>query len=218
MVQLIDVCKRYPVHGGERTVLDHINLTIAPGEQLGVLGRNGSGKSTMVRLLSGAERPSSGRILRNMRVSWPIALGDAFHNGLTGLDNLRLICRLYGVDYRDKVPFVKEFTELGLYLREPVIRYSSGMRARLAFAVSMVIEFECYLIDEVVAVGDSRFHEKCQIELFEKRKDRAKVIVSHNPDFIRLHCKQAVVLADGRIHSFDTVEQGFDFYAENMKS
>ena len=130
MIELLNVSKRYPIHGGERTILDHITLRIKPHEKLGILGRNGAGKSTLVRLLSGAERPSSGKITRKMSVSWPIALGDAFHNGLTGLDNLRLICRIYNVDYRDKIDFVEEFSELGIYMREPLRNYSSGMRAR----------------------------------------------------------------------------------------
>jgi capsular polysaccharide transport system ATP-binding protein len=216
MIELINVYKRYPIRGGERTILNDINLRVSPHKKLGILGRNGAGKSTLVRLLSGAERPSSGHITRKMSVSWPIALGDAFHNGLTGLDNLRLICRIYNVDYRDKIAFIQEFSELGIYLREPLRNYSSGMRARLAFAISMIIEFDCYLIDEVVAVGDSRFHEKCRIELFEKRKDRGKVIVSHDPNFVKEHCEDTVVLVEGRLHQFDSVEQGLEFYQEHM--
>jgi len=218
MIELTNVSKRYPVRGGERTILDCINLRVNPHEKLGILGRNGAGKSTLVRLLSGAERPSSGRITRKMSVSWPIALGEAFHNGLTGLDNLRLVCRIYNVDYRDKIDFVQDFSELGLYMREPIKTYSSGMRARLAFAISMIIEFDCYLIDEVVAVGDSRFHEKCQIELFEKRKDRGKVIVSHDASFVRAQCEDAVVLVDGRLHEFEDVEEGLRFYQAHMAS
>jgi capsular polysaccharide transport system ATP-binding protein len=216
MIELIDITKRYPIHGGERTILNQINLRISRHEKLGILGKNGAGKSTLVRLLSGAERPDKGRIIRRMKMSWPIALGDAFHNYLTGIDNFRLICRIYDVDFSDKLEFVKEFSELGIYLREPLISYSSGMRARLAFAISMIIEFDCYLIDEVVAVGDSRFHEKCEYELFEKRKDRGKVIVSHNPDFIRNHCDQVVVLIEGRLHHFDSAAAGLSFYEESM--
>jgi len=216
MIELLNVTKRYPIHGGERTILDQINLLIQPGEKLGILGKNGAGKSTLVRLLSGSERPSSGKIIRQMKMSWPIALGDAFHNYLTGLDNLRLICRIYDVSFEDKVEFVKEFSELGIYLREPLISYSSGMRARLAFAISMIIEFDCYLIDEVSAVGDSRFKDKCQYELFEKRADRGKVIVSHDPTFVREHCQDAVVLVDGRMHHFDTVDEGLSFYQAHM--
>ena len=216
MIELIDVCKKYPVHGGERTILDHINLRVEAHEQMGILGRNGAGKSTLVRLLSGSERPTSGKIVRNMTVSWPIAFGDAFHNSLTGFDNVRLICRVYDVDFSDKLEFVREFSELGRYLREPLKTYSSGMRSRLAFAISMIIEFDCYLIDEVVAVGDSRFHEKCRLELFEKRRDRAKVLVSHNIEFIRAHCKDAVVLVNGHLRHFEDLEEGIRFYKEHM--
>lgn len=212
MVELKNVYKRYPVHGGERTILHDINLQIRPGEKIGILGRNGAGKSTLVRLIGGAERPSSGEIIRGMRVSWPLAFIGGFQGSLTGLDNLRFICRIYNVNFADKLPYVEDFSELGRYLREPLKTYSSGMRARLAFALSMVIDFDCYLIDEVVSVGDDRFRERCQMELFEKRGHRSMVIVSHNADFIRAHCDEAIVLLRGRLHKFDQVDDGFDFY------
>jgi capsular polysaccharide transport system ATP-binding protein len=169
MICIEHVTKQYATRHGSVTVLDDVNLNIRPGEKVGILGRNGAGKSTIIRLISGAERPTSGRITRGMSVSWPLAFGGAFQGTLTGLDNLRFICRVYGTSTEDKLPFVQEFSELGRYLHEPVKTYSAGMRARLAFAISMVIEFDCFLIDEIVAVGDSRFHEKCRIELFEKR-------------------------------------------------
>lgn len=212
MIEMLNVTKRYPVHGGERTVLDNINLRIRPGEKIGVLGRNGAGKSTMVRIISGAERPSSGQVHRGMRVSWPLAFAGGFQGSLTGMDNLRFICRIYNTSIKDKIPYVQDFSELGRYIHEPVKSYSSGMRARLAFALSMVIEFDCYLIDEVIAVGDDRFKERCQHELFEKRRDRAMIIVSHQADFIRNHCDDAVVLNCGKLHSFPNVEEGFQFY------
>jgi capsular polysaccharide transport system ATP-binding protein len=212
MVELRNVCKRYPVQGGERTILHDINLQIRPGEKIGILGRNGAGKSTLVRLIGGAERPSSGQITRGMRVSWPLAFIGGFQGSLTGLDNLRFICRIYNVPFEDKLPYVEDFTELGRYLREPVKTYSSGMRARLAFALSMVIDFDCYLIDEVISVGDDRFRERCQVELFEKRGHRAMVIVSHNAEFIRQTCNDTAVLVRGRLQKFDNVEAGFGFY------
>src|ERR1035437_5574115 len=203
MIQICDLVKRYPTRQGPHTVLNRVNLNIDAGEKVGILGRNGSGKSTLVRLISGAEQPTSGKILRSMSVSWPLAFGGAFQGTLTGLDNLRFICRVYGTSTEDKIPFVQEFSELGAYLYEPVRSYSSGMRERLAFAISMVVEFDCFLIDEVVAVGDSRFRERCEFELFEKRKDRAMVIVSHQAEQILAHCDRAVVLLDGRLFSFD---------------
>jgi capsular polysaccharide transport system ATP-binding protein len=215
MIHIEHVTKRYGTRHGDVTVLDDVNLTVKPGEKVGILGRNGAGKSTIIRLISGAERPSAGRIRRAMSVSWPLAFGGAFQGTLTGLDNLRFICRVYDTSAEDKIEFVQEFSELGRYLREPVKTYSAGMRARLAFAISMVVEFDCFLIDEIVAVGDSRFHEKCRVELFEKRKDRAMIIVSHDPGYIKTHCQHAAVLVKGKLTAFDEVDEAFAFYQDH---
>lgn len=213
MIQLNSVTKKYQTRLGPRIVLDRINLNVAMGQRMGILGRNGSGKSTLIRIISGAELPTTGKISRDISVSWPLAFGGAFQPFLTGLDNLRFVCRVYGVEFASIVPFVEDFTELGIYLREPVLHYSAGMRARLAFALSMAIEFDCFLIDEVIAVGDSRFHEKCRIELFEKRKDRALILVSHDPNTIKEHCTSAAVLTSGHLTSFDNVDEAFENYA-----
>jgi capsular polysaccharide transport system ATP-binding protein len=215
MIHIDHITKRYGTRHGDVTVLDDVNLIVRPGEKVGILGRNGAGKSTIIRLISGAERPSSGHIRRDMSVSWPLAFGGAFQGTLTGLDNLRFICRVYGTSTEDKIKFVQEFSELGRYLREPVKTYSSGMRARLAFAISMVVEFDCFLIDEIVSVGDSRFHEKCRVELFEKRSDRAMIIVSHDPGYIKAHCQHAAVLVKGKLSAFNEVDEAFAFYQEH---
>jgi len=212
MILFHQVTKRYPVRGGLRTVLDRIDLKVEPGEKLGILGRNGSGKSTLIRLIGGAEYADEGQIYRSMKVSWPLAFSGGFQGSLTGLDNLRFICRIYDTSIEDKIPYVEDFSELGRYMREPVKTYSAGMRARLAFALSMVIDFDCYLIDEVMAVGDDRFRKRCQTELFEKRGDRAMVIVSHSPGYIRAHCDKAAVMLGGRLHHFDTIDEGYAFY------
>jgi capsular polysaccharide transport system ATP-binding protein len=215
MITLDNLTKVYDTRQGPRTILGGVNLRIAKGEKVGILGRNGAGKSTLLRLISGAELPTHGWIDRNMSVSWPLAFGGGFQGSLTGLDNLRFTCRVYGVSYDDAVPFVEKFSELGAYLREPVKKYSSGMRARLAFALSMAVEFDCFLIDEIIAVGDSRFHARCYEELFEKRKDRAMVMVSHNSQFIRDYCDRAGVLTDAKLHMFDQVDEAFAFYEEH---
>ncbi|MFZ4759375.1 MAG: ABC transporter ATP-binding protein [Burkholderiaceae bacterium] len=212
MIRLDNVSKSYGTRLGRRTVLDGVNLELKRGHNLGILGRNGAGKSTMIRLLSGAEQPSAGRIHRGMSVSWPLAFTGAFQAHLTGMDNLKFVCRVYGVDWKPLVPFVEEFTELGIYLREPVLNYSVGMTMRLAFALSMAIEFDCFLIDEGMAVGDARFGHKCHVELFEKRKDRAFILVSHDPNIVKLYCERACVLHGGRLHEFDTVDQAYEFY------
>jgi capsular polysaccharide transport system ATP-binding protein len=214
MIRLSGVNKFYPTRSGSVHVLRDVDLTVAIGERVGILGRNGAGKSTLIRLMSGAEFPTTGQVERHMSVSWPLAFGGAFQGTLTGLDNLRFICRIYGVDPQDKVEFVEQFSELGLYLREPVKSYSSGMRARLAFAISMVIDFDCFLIDEIIAVGDARFHEKCNEELFVKRGDRAMIIVSHDAHYIRQHCTRAAVLKNGRLHHPGNLDEAFAFYHE----
>ena len=215
MMEMVDVWKQYPIHGGHHQVLKGVNLSVSMGEKLGILGRNGAGKSTMIRLISGAERPDKGRVTRKMTVSWPLAFGGAFQGTLTGLDNLRFICRVYGVDPKDKVDFVDDFAELGPFLREPVRTYSSGMRARLAFALSMVIEFDCFLIDEVVSVGDSRFTAKCELELFQKRKDRAMIIVSHDVNYLKKHCEQIVLLQDGQIRTGENIDDALRIYSNS---
>lgn len=214
MIELDNVVKDYHTRSGAVRVLDGVNLLVRPGQQLGILGRNGAGKSTMIRLISGTELPSAGAVRRTMSVSWPLAFGGAFQGTLTGYDNLRFICRVYGVDPASCIDFVEDFSELGIYLREPIRSYSSGMRARLAFAISMTVDFDCYLIDEIIAVGDARFHAKCMVELFEKRADRAKIIVSHDPGYIRQHCENAAVLSGGKLSYFDELDPAFDYYTE----
>jgi ABC-type polysaccharide/polyol phosphate transport system ATPase subunit len=199
MIRLTNVCKDYPTRAGPRRVLHNVNLMVQPGERVGILGRNGAGKSTLIRLISGAEPATVGAIERNMSVSWPLAFSGGFHGSLTGADNVRFICRIYGVDFEPRFEFVREFSELGIYLNEPVSSYSSGMRARLAFAISMTIDFDCYLIDEVMAVGDAKFRDRCKVELFEKRKDKAMLIVSHSHRHLKGTCNRFLLIEGGHV-------------------
>lgn len=215
MIRLEQVCMTYATRSRERSVLDGVDLIVRPGEKIGILGRNGAGKSTLIRLMSGAELPTSGEVHRGMSISWPLAFSGGFQGSLTGLDNLRFICRVYGVPIAPVIDFVQDFSELGEYLFEPVRKYSAGMRARLAFAISMAIDFDCFLIDEIVAVGDQRFHARCHEELFLKRKHCAMIIVSHHPGYIREHCERAAVLVEGRLHAFDDIADAFAFYEES---
>lgn len=212
MILLDKVSKSYQTRAGTKEVLKGIDFKIEKGERVGFLGRNGAGKSTLIRLISGAELPDSGNVTREMSVSWPLAFGGAFQNALTGIDNLRFICRIYGVSTEGKLDYVQEFAELGDYIYEPLRSYSAGMRARLAFAISMVIEFDCFLIDEVIAVGDDRFQKKCHTELFDKRSDRALIIVSHNEHFIREHCDRIAILNNGRALTFQSVDEAYEYY------
>src|SRR5271169_57075 len=216
MLSVEHVSKVYETRHGPHRVFDDVSFVLERGRNIGILGRNGAGKSTMIRLISGAERPTSGRIRRRMRVSWPLAFAGAFAHNMTGLDNLRFVCRVYGIDYKPLVPFVEDFTELGAFFREPVMHYSFGMMTRLAFALSMAVEFDCFLIDEAMVVGDARFHERCHYELFQKRKDRAFILVSHDPTAIKMYCENAVVLHEGRFFSFPYVDAAYTFYLETL--
>lgn len=210
MITVSNVSKRYPTREGSRLVLDGISFKLSKGEKLGVLGRNGAGKSTMIRIISGAERPTAGHIDQQMSVSWPLAFGGAFQPSLTGRDNVKFISKVYGHDFERNLQFVEDFSELGMYMREPVRTYSSGMRARLAFAISMIIEFDCFLIDEISAVGDARFHNKCEFELFERRSDRAMIIVSHDASYIRDHCTRFSVLHESNLRLYDDFENAYE--------
>lgn len=204
--------KSYPIQGGRRNVLDGINLTVKMGEKIGILGRNGAGKSTLIRILGGVEKPTSGNVYRDMNISWPLAFTGAFQGSLTGADNVRFVCRVYNVDYEQAMDVVDSFAELGKYLYEPVKVYSSGMRARLAFAISLAVDFDCYLIDEVISVGDAKFHQKCQEELFEKRAHKAMIIVSHELHNIRDYCDKTAILDKGRLFLFDDIEESLKIY------
>jgi capsular polysaccharide transport system ATP-binding protein len=149
-----------------------------------------------------------------MKVSWPLAFSGGFQGSLTGLDNLKFICRVYGVDYRDKIGPVEDFAELKTFFREPIKNYSSGMRARLAFAISLVIEFDCYLIDEILAVGDARFRDRCKEELLVKRKDRAIILVSHNVATVKNQCDRILHMKNGLLVGYEDKETAISAYME----
>lgn len=216
MISVRNVSKRYHTRSGWRTVLSNVTFDLKKGEKIGILGHNGAGKSTLIRLMSGVEPPTTGTIERNMSISWPLAFSGAFQGSLTGIDNLRFISRIYNVDFDYMKEFTEDFSELGEYLYEPVKKYSSGMKARLAFALSLSVEFDCYLIDEVIAVGDSRFAAKCKHELFEKRKDRSIILVSHSPSAMKEYCDNAMVLNKGVMHQFENIDEAYKFYNANQ--
>jgi len=212
MLELKNVTKYYPIRNGKRRVLHDISFTLRQGQRLGILGCNGAGKSTLIRIISGIELPTSGEITFKMSISWPLALQGAFVGGLTGLDNLRFVSRVYGISYKDALPFIEEFSGLGAYLREPIRTYSSGMRSRLAFAISMAVDFDCYMIDEVTAVGDDNFSKKCKRALLEDKNDRSLILVSHSPGVISEYCNCYSVLYLGMLSLFKSYDDAFYYY------
>ena len=214
MIVATGVGKSYRSESGRgyHRVLSDIDFAVARGEKLAVLGRNGSGKSTLIRLIAGIELPSVGRIQRGMSVSWPVGLNGGVGGSMTGHDNIRFICRLYNKPFGLMREYVDDFAELGKYLGEPVRTYSAGMRARLNFALSIAVDFDCYLIDEIIAVGDQRFQQRSYEELFEKRADRSLILASHVPHILKSYCSRALVLHRGRGKVFDDLDLAIDIY------
>jgi capsular polysaccharide transport system ATP-binding protein len=207
-IELINVDKHYLTRDGYKVILRGAYGKIARGEKVGILGRNGSGKSTLVRMLGGVEAPTRGRIKRSMAISWPIGMAAGFSGQLSGADNARFIARLYGRDIQQITDFVADFSELGDYLRMPVMTYSSGMRTRLALAVSLAVDFDCYLVDEALAVGDTRFGRA-----FAKKIERSGLIlVSHSPALVRRLCTRAAVLDEGTLTFYEDLDEALATY------
>ncbi|WP_354087256.1 ABC transporter ATP-binding protein [Brevundimonas faecalis] len=203
--------KKYPQ--SNRPVFEDISFNLERDGRLAILGRNGQGKSTLIKILGGVLKQSAGCIKWDMTSSWPIGFGGGFQGSLTGLDNIRFLARIYKKDYHEIIELVDEFAELGPALKKPVKQYSAGMRARLAFGLSLAIEFDCYLVDELVAVGDARFQRKCQEELFERRAHRAFLMASHDLAMIKQNCDRALIVEAGRAKMFADIEEAVDIYS-----
>ena len=203
VLELQDVTKAYRTTAGDHVVLDRITVAFPAGVSVGILGSNGAGKSTLLRILGGAEQPDAGRILRRGRVSWPIGFAGGFNGSLSGEENSRFVARIYGADVDEVVEHARAFADIGEYFRMPVRTYSSGMRARLAFGLSMAIEFDVYLVDEVTAVGDVPFQEKCRAAFAERRERSSVIMVSHQLSTLKQYCSKYALLRDGRLEMYD---------------
>lgn len=207
-LDLIDVHKSYPMNIGRKHVLRGVTASFRRGERVGILGRNGTGKSTLVRILGGVEAPTRGTIRRSMTVSWPIGLAAGFQGSLSGADNSRFIARIYGKKASETVDFVESFAELGEYLNMPVNTYSSGMRSRLGLAISLAVDFDCFLVDEALAVGDTKFGRA-----FAARLQRAGLIlVTHQPSLVRQLCNRAAVLDQGTLTFYEDIDEALATY------
>ena len=213
MIDLFRINKSYRLsHGGRRDVLRDVTISFRPGINMGILGLNGQGKSTLIRIISGSEPPDSGTVTRTGRVSWPIGFSGGFKGSLTGRENMRFTCRIYGADMQEVTEFVEEFSELGPYMDMPISTYSSGMRAKLAFGLSMAIGFDFYLIDEAWSVGDAAFRNKAE-KLFEARKAHATlIVVSHNVATISKNCDSAAVLHNGLLTEYENIGDALRVY------
>ncbi len=206
--------KQYERAGRPLVLFKDLSFSLKHTDRLGILGRNGQGKSTLIKILGGVTAPTAGKVRWSMKASWPLGFGGAFQGGLTGIDNIRFIARIYSQPFGPLFDRVERFAELGDALSTPVKHYSSGMRARLAFGLSLGIDFDCYLIDEVISVGDALFREKCENELFGKLADQSFIIASHDMDFMRRTCNCALVINSGVFEWHDDLDTAIESYEE----
>ena len=218
MVILDHVTKSYRLKGIRKVIFDELTFTFPEGKNIGIMGKNGVGKSTMMRLLAGTEPPDRGRIYRNQKVSWPLGFSGGFNGSMTGIENIRFVSRIYGQDTDRVIDYVTEFAELGPSLKLPIKTYSNGMKARLAFGLSMAIDFQIYLIDEITAVGDADFKKKSRAVFRDKLADRQIIMVSHAPATIKEYCNCGLLLENGRVTFFPTVEALLDAYKKSSKN
>lgn len=216
MIELRNVTKSYITKHGRHYVYKNVNAIFPEGKSVGIIGPNGAGKSTLLRLIGKIDYPDSGEIITNKSISWPVAFSGGFQGSLTGFEIVKFVCMIYGAngDMLEKISFVKEFTELGDYFDMPVKTYSAGMKARLAFALSMAFDFDYYLIDEVTAVGDINFRKKCNQILREKLQKSKVIMTSHNIETVKQFCDIFAIPYQGDLIVFDNFKEAVNFYAE----
>jgi capsular polysaccharide transport system ATP-binding protein len=217
MITLHHVHKTYHTRGVSKVVARDLNFEFPTTGAMGLLGRNGAGKSSLLHMLAGIMRPDHGKITRRGSVSWPVGFQGSFHPDLTGVQNARFVARLYGVDTDAMLDFVATFSNLGPHLNLPLRSYSSGMRARLAFAVSMAVPFDSYLIDEVTSVGDGAFRARSEMMLQDRMQKAAAVVVSHSMDLLRRLCQSGAVLENGRLFYYARIERAIEHHDHLMQ-
>ena len=211
MVEFHNVSKAYRSAKTNKVILKNFSGVFPRGRNIGLLGVNGSGKSTLIRMIAGAEFPDRGKIRRYAKISFPLGFA-AFKGNLSGRENCRFVARIYGLETRSVERFVEEFAEIGKYFDMPVASYSSGMKARVSFGVSMAVDFECYLVDEALSVGDGIFKARADAIFAAKRERASIILVSHSPGTIRNYCDMGAVLSRGRLKLYDKLEDAIDAY------
>ena len=215
MIEFNNVSKYFPTPAGKHYILKNVTLTLPGDKNIGVFGANGSGKSTLMNLLAGVDQPNRGSIRIKGNVSWPLGLTGS-QGSMTGRENATFICRVYGksnAEIKEKVSFIKAFSEIGDFFEMPLKTYSSGMRSKFSFAVSMAFDFDYYLIDELTAVGDAAFKKKCQ-QMFEEKKSRANFLfVSHNMQELKRQCDMGIFIKDSKIHVYDRIDDAIAAYS-----
>lgn len=218
MIELRNLTKVFRIEGQMNVVANQINAIFPTGVSVGLLGRNGAGKSTLLKIIAGTMDPTAGRVVSDGTISWPVGFAGSFHNDLSGLQNTRFIARVYGVDTDALIDFVEDFAELGQHFHLPFRTYSSGMRSRLAFGVSMGIRFDTYLVDEVTSVGDAAFRRKSNAVFKRRMEGSGAIVVSHTMSMMENLCTMGVVLENGNLIVHDTIQDAIKHHLRNMQA
>ncbi len=219
MIIVKNLYKRYHNHHGRNWVLRNITFNIPKGISVGLVGRNGAGKSTLLNLIGGIDVPEKGEIIRNCRVSWPIGLSGGLQGSMTGRQNVKFVARIHGngEDIERVIEFVEDFAEIGAAFDEPLRTYSSGMKSRLSFGLSLAFDFDVYLSDEATAVGDKSFKSKAK-KVFKNKVGQANLImVSHSEGILKDLCQAGVWLNGGEAIWFDCIEDAITAYHASIK-
>lgn len=216
MIRFENLTKSFHIRGARKVVIDDVTLELPTGRSVALLGRNGAGKSTLLRMISGVMLPDSGRIVSDGTISWPVGFGGSFHKELTGAENVRFIARIYGIDSDQLIAFVEDFAELGRHFHMPIRSYSSGMRSRLGFGVSMGIAFDTYLVDEVTAVGDASFKRKSRTLFLDRMQRAGAIVVNHSMGQLRKFCDAGMVLEQGKLYYFDDLDEAIALHEALM--
>jgi capsular polysaccharide transport system ATP-binding protein len=215
-IKLVGLEKFHKLHDGKKEyVFKNVYLDIPANKNIGVLGRNGAGKSTLLRIFGGIDFPNGGKIITEKTFSWVLALSGGFQGSLSGYDNAKFVARIYGVKEKDldkKINSIKEFSELNKFFYEPVKTYSSGMKAKLGFAISIFFDFDYYLIDETISVGDANFRKKCEFAINELLLNKNIIMVSHDLNVMKRMCDIILLVDNQTIIKYDNVEEGIKAY------
>ncbi|WP_334192386.1 ABC transporter ATP-binding protein [Pararhodobacter sp.] len=217
MIQFDNLSKGFWLHNEYFPVIQRLNLTLPTGRSLALLGGNGAGKTTLLQLIAGTLPPDTGRVWSDGSISWPVGFAGSFHRDLTGAQNTRFLARVYGADTDELMDFVQDFAEIGKHFHMPIRTYSSGMRSRLTFGISMGIPFDTYLVDEVTAVGDARFRRKSAAVFRERILNSSAILVNHNLNELREYCDAAIVLHEGQLTFFADLDEAVSRHQWNMR-
>lgn len=217
MIVLENLTKVFWLGGQRKVVLREASAVFPSRVSVGLLGRNGAGKSTLLDLIGGSILPTSGQILSDGRISFPVGFAGSFHPDMTGAQNVRFVARIYGVDTDELIAYVEDFAELGKHFHLPIHSYSSGMRSRLAFGLSMGLKFDTYLIDEVTAVGDATFKRKSEVVFADRLRNAGAIFVSHSMTSIRRMCNAGAVLEKGKLTYYPDLEEAIEVHEFNMR-